>query len=100
MKNITCKIFKETYENNKNNFLLDVRSEEEFNDGHIEGAVNLPMQLLQQKAKDIIPSLSTPVITCCLSGGRSLISAVALEDLGYTNVMNLEGGYNKYCLEK
>lgn len=98
MKNITCDIFKEKYQHNKDIFLLDVRSEQEFKEGHIEGAVNIPIQLLQSKAKDIIPSLSTPIICCCASGNRSLISSVVLEDLGFTDVTNLRGGYNDYCL--
>lgn len=100
MKHITCLKFKETYQDDRHTLVLDVRSSDEYKQGHIPGAINVPIQELQKKAKDIIPSLSTPVVCCCASGGRSLIACVALEDLGFTNVMQLSGGYHKYCMDE
>lgn len=97
MKNITCDEFKHQYQDNKNIILIDVRSHQEFEDGHIDGAINIPIQFLQEKIKQIILDRHTKIICCCASGGRSLLSCVALEDLGYTNVINLKGGYNQYC---
>lgn len=67
--------------------ILDVRSEEEFEGGHIEGAVNIPIEVLPLLCKKISDKNAT-IITCCASGVRSGVAKNALIALGYTNVYN------------
>ena len=50
--------------------IIDVRSKGEFQSGHIQGAINIPLDVLGSKISDI-KKLDKPVITCCLSGMRS-----------------------------
>jgi rhodanese-related sulfurtransferase len=50
--------------------IVDVRTENEFKSGHIKGAINIPLNNIQSKAKDL-KKKGKPVITCCASGMRS-----------------------------
>lgn len=70
--------------------LVDVRSREEFADAHLEGAELVPLDTLPGAA--VGWDHSTPIITVCRSGNRSLIAARALEQLGFTAVASLRGG--------
>ena len=85
---------------------LDVRSEEEFAQGHVPGAVNIPVassnplgpglmanpdfnrQVAEQLDKD------SKIITACLRGGRSLKAAMMLTAEGYTGIVDMLGGYD------
>ena len=77
--------------------ILDVRSKEEFDGGHIKGAVNLPLDVLATVSV-IASDKNTVIITCCMSGGRSSIAVSALQSLGFSNVYN--GGGWKVLQEK
>lgn len=50
--------------------IIDVRSPGEFAAGHIDGSINIPLDKIKNKTKDI-KKMNKPIITCCLSGGRS-----------------------------
>lgn len=77
--------------------LVDVRSQEEFEAGHITGAELLPLSLIGLLAKERLTDVHENIILCCASGGRAMLAAKELEDLGYTNVSVLEGGYGAWC---
>ena len=67
--------------------LIDVRSLDEYNDGHISKALSLPQEnITEDTAKDIIPTKDTVVILYCKSGKRSYQAGVKLKNLGYTNI--------------
>jgi phage shock protein E len=66
--------------------ILDVRSPVEFQGGHINGAVNIPLQMLRSNLAKI--KKDKPVITCCASGMRSASAKNMLEGAGYTRVYN------------
>ena len=70
--------------------LLDVRTPEEYRDGHIPGSRNLPLQSLEQAGK-IIQNRNTPVFVYCRSGSRSSQARSILSRMGYSNVKNLGG---------
>ena len=70
--------------------LIDVRTPEEFASGHIEGAVNIPVDSLTQRMSEV--SKDKPIVVYCRSGNRSAQAALVLEMLGFQNVKNLEGG--------
>jgi rhodanese-related sulfurtransferase len=72
-------------------FILDVRNPSEAEEvGHIEGAVQIPLQELG-KHTDLLPSLDTPVVVYCKAGTRAVIGATMLGALGYTDVKALIG---------
>lgn len=67
--------------------ILDVRSKEEFDEGHIEVAINMPIDELPVHYKKINDKNAT-IITCCASGVRSGVAKNTLIALGYANVYN------------
>jgi len=69
--------------------LLDVRTLEEFQSGHLRGAVNVPYQEVAQRIEALAPDKSAPVVVYCLSGGRSGIARSNLRRLGYSEAHNL-----------
>ena len=76
--------------------LLDVRGEDEWKQGHIEGAKLLPHWFVNLKIGELVPDKEAKIVVYCLSGGRSSVASKTLDDMGYTNVWNLEGGYSHY----
>lgn len=75
--------------------LLDVRTQEEFDNGHIPGALLLPYDEIDQKALQLLPEKEREIIIYCRSGRRSAIAKDSLEALGYTNVKDF-GGMNRW----
>ncbi len=70
--------------------LLDVRTHEEYADGHIEGSINIPLQRIET-AERIIRDKDTPLFVHCRSGGRSAEATGILKRMGYTNVEDIGG---------
>ena len=75
--------------------LLDVRTPDEYRQGHIPGSKNVPLQSID-KVTVMINNKATPIFVHCLSGARSRQAAVILKQLGYTNVKNI-GGISAYA---
>jgi len=72
--------------------ILDVRSKLEYDGGHINGSLNIPVdQLSKNLAK--LKDKGKPIITCCASGGRSASAKSILQSNGYTQVHNGGGWY-------
>lgn len=69
--------------------LLDVRTEEEYAEGHIAGSVNLPLGTLG--GIEELAQVETPLFVYCYSGARSGSAAAALKRMGYTSVHNIGG---------
>lgn len=82
------------YETNDGAVLLDVRTAEEYRDGHIDGSVNIPLDRISS-VENIVKDKSTPLYVYCLSGGRSGQAVSYLKQMGYTNVKNI-GGISSY----
>lgn len=68
--------------------LIDVRSPGEYASGHLEGAINLPLDQLQHSIAREVPDKATPLILYCASGARSAFACGLLHQLGYTQVAN------------
>jgi molybdopterin/thiamine biosynthesis adenylyltransferase/rhodanese-related sulfurtransferase len=77
--------------------IIDVRDPDEHRDGYIEGASNISRGFLEFRIGAAVPDPTTPVVLYCQTGLRSILAAKALRDLGYTNVINLQGGYQKWA---
>ena len=72
--------------------LIDVRTRQEFLEGHLEGAVLIPYYEIESKISGVIHNKDKEVILYCKNGGRSKIAYKVLIKLGYNNVFNLKGG--------
>ncbi|TML45346.1 MAG: molybdopterin-synthase adenylyltransferase MoeB [Actinobacteria bacterium] len=75
---------------------LDVREREEWDEGHIPGAVHLPRGWLESRIERAVPDHAKPIVAYCASGNRSTFAARTLEELGYENVASLAGGINDW----
>ena len=76
----------------KSNFIiLDVRTEEEFAEGHIENAILIPDYEITSKADEILKDKNQLILVYCRSGNRSKVASQALVELGYTNVKEFGG---------
>ncbi|MCL2204511.1 MAG: rhodanese-like domain-containing protein [Defluviitaleaceae bacterium] len=71
--------------------VLDVRTPTEFAAGHINGAILLPLDRLEAKAAEMLPSKDALILIYCRSGVRSNTAAVQLTDMGYTRVYDFGG---------
>ena len=79
--------------------ILDVREQDEFDAGHIPGAVLLPVGTISgETAAAAIPELDSVVLVYCRSGNRSKKASSTLIDLGYTNIYEF-GGINTWPYE-
>lgn len=71
--------------------ILDVRTLEEYKEGHIEGAVLLPKSDISNEAEDVLQDKEQMIFVYCRSGSRSFAVATELIDMGYTNIYDLGG---------
>ncbi len=77
--------------------VVDVRDPDEYRDGSIDAATNISRGFLEFRIGTVAPEPSTPVVLYCQTGLRSMLAAKALHDLGYTNVINLQGGFQRWA---
>jgi sulfur-carrier protein adenylyltransferase/sulfurtransferase len=76
--------------------LIDVRERDEWDEGHIPGAVHIPRGSLESRIERAAPDRSRPVIVYCASGSRSAFAARTLQELGYERVSSLAGGFTDW----
>ena len=89
--NINAEKAKEMMENLEEFVLLDARTEEEFFEGHIPGAIVIPHDEVLKRAEAEIPEKDVPVFVYCRSGNRSKTASKALVSLGYSEVYEFGG---------
>ncbi len=92
-KSVDVAAFKSTLDKTINAQLIDVRTEDEFNGGHITNAKNISWS--SETWSPLVGELdkTKPVLVYCLSGGRSKKAAAKLTELGFKEVLELDGGY-------
>ncbi len=88
---ITTKEAKDMMDKDSAITILDVRTEEEFNIGHIDGAILIPDTDILEKAEDTLTDKSATILVYCRSGRRSALAAADLVKLGYSNVYDFGG---------
>ena len=88
---ITAEEAKALMDSETNYIILDVRTEEEFNESHIEGAILIPDYEIEEKAEYVLKDKDQLILVYCRSGRRSKLAAEDLVKLGYTNVKEFGG---------
>jgi molybdopterin/thiamine biosynthesis adenylyltransferase/rhodanese-related sulfurtransferase len=76
--------------------VLDVREQNEWDEGHIPGAVHVPRGNLESRVERAAPDHSRPVLVYCSVGNRSAFAAKTLAELGYEDVVSLSGGFTDW----
>lgn len=89
--NITSEEAKEIMDSQEGYIILDVRAQEEYEEGHIPGAIVIPHTEIEDRAEEELPDKGQLILIYCRSGRRSKIAAETLAELGYTNIREFGG---------
>ena len=89
--NITAEEAKQIMDSEEGYIILDVRTQEEYDQGHIPGAILISHEEIAEKAEDVLTDKDQLILVYCRSGRRSKIAAEALVELGYTNIKEFGG---------
>lgn len=89
--NITAAEAKEIMDRSEGYVILDVRTQEEYDEAHIPGAILIPHTEIEMSAEDELTDKNQLILVYCRSGRRSKLAADILADLGYTNIMEFGG---------
>ncbi|MBK5224281.1 MAG: molybdopterin-synthase adenylyltransferase MoeB [Acidimicrobiia bacterium] len=76
--------------------LLDVREPDEYEQGAVPGAIHIPRGQLESSIENRVPEKDAPVVIYCAGGTRSAFAAKTMEELGYTDVVSVIGGFNRW----
>lgn len=76
--------------------VLDVREADEYEQGAVPGAVHIPRGFLESQVENRLADKAAPVVVYCAGGTRSAFAARTLSELGYTDVVSVAGGFNKW----
>lgn len=88
---ITPEQAKDIMDSDEEYVLLDVREQEEFDEGHIPGAILIPYTEIETESEKMLPDKNKQILVYCRSGRRSKIASESLACLGYTNVKEFGG---------
>ena len=76
--------------------LVDVRERDEWEEGHIPGAIHIPRGSLESRIESAVPDRGRSLVVYCSAGNRSAFAAKTLQELGYENVASLAGGFTDW----
>jgi rhodanese-related sulfurtransferase len=79
--------------------LLDIRTEAEYEAGHIRGALWLPRGKLEYEIQDVAKNPDARIVLYCRTGGRSALATLTLLGMGYTDVADLDGGFEEWVTQ-
>ncbi|WP_166826948.1 rhodanese-like domain-containing protein [Thalassoroseus pseudoceratinae] len=74
--------------------LIDVREESEYANGHLPGAIHLGKGVIERDIEKNIPDTDAPLVLYCGGGFRSALAADALQKMGYSSVISMDGGWS------
>ena len=89
--NITAEEARQIMDSEDGYIILDARTQEEYDQGHIPGAVVISHEEIAEKAEEVLTDKDQLILVYCRSGRRSKIAAEALAELGYTNIREFGG---------
>lgn len=89
--NITAEEAKQIMDTEEGYIILDARTQEEYDEGHIPGAIVISHEEITEKAEEVLTDKDQLILVYCRSGRRSKIAAEALVELGYTNIKEFGG---------
>ncbi len=82
--------------NTPNIVILDVRASSEYQDGYIHGAINIPHDQINDRSDELPSNFSQIILVYCQLGGRSAIASSTLTTLGYTQIYNMDEGFEAW----
>jgi len=88
---ITPEEAKKIMDSGEEHIILDTREQDEFDEGHIPGAILIPYTEIEERSEEMLPDKDAQILVYCRSGRRSKIASEGLAKLGYTNVKEFGG---------
>jgi rhodanese-related sulfurtransferase len=85
---------KNRLDRNESFHLVDVREDSEWASGHLPRATHLSKGIIERDIEKTFPDLAAPIVVYCGGGFRSALAAKNLKDMGYTNVISMDGGFS------
>lgn len=89
--NISAEEAKQIMDTEEGYIILDVRTQEEYDEGHIPGAILIPNTEIEARAEEVLTDKDQLILVYCRSGRRSKLAAEILVELGYTNIREFGG---------
>jgi rhodanese-related sulfurtransferase len=89
----TVEDVRQRQQNGDSVLLIDVREDHEWAAGHLPGAIHLGKGIIERDIEARVPDVSTEMVLYCGGGFRSALAAANLQDMGYTHVISMDGGY-------
>ena len=89
--NITAEEAKQIMDTEEGYIILDVRTQEEYDEGHIPGAIVISHDEIVEKSEEVLTNKDQLILVYCRSGRRSKLASEALVELGYTNIKEFGG---------
>lgn len=98
VRSVTVDELSEMMENGEDLTIVDIRTKDEYTQGHLKGSVWIARGMLKFKAgKDALKKLDKKYVLYCRVDSRSALAGKTLIELGYTDVYNLKGGFSDWC---
>ena len=91
IKHVSMNDIVQIMEENENYIILDVRTQAEYNQGHIPNAICIPNETIDENVVNKLPDKNQMILVYCRSGNRSKQAAEKLKKLGYTNLIEFGG---------
>ena len=91
IKHVSMNNIVQIMEENENYIILDVRTQAEYNQGHIPNAICIPNETIDENVVNKLPDKNQMILVYCRSGNRSKQAAEKLKKLGYTNLIEFGG---------
>jgi rhodanese-related sulfurtransferase len=92
IREVTIEDVKAKLDRNEQFLLIDVREDNEWNKDHLPNAIHLGKGIIERDIEQQVPDLGSPLVLYCGGGFRSALAADKLQQMGYTNVLSMDGG--------
>ncbi|MBI3195843.1 MAG: sulfurtransferase [Ignavibacteriae bacterium] len=96
IKQTTPEEIKKKLDNGEKFVLVDVREDNEWEQGHIVGAIHVGKGIIERDIEKIVPDIEAEIVLYCGGGYRTAIAADNLQRMGYTNVISMDGGWRRW----
>ena len=96
VRETSCEAIRQRQLRGERFLLVDVREDHEWQEGHVVGAVHFSKGIIERDIERIVPDHATDMVLYCGGGFRSALSADALQKMGYSNIVSMDGGWKRW----